>query len=212
MNRLKEFAPVTLSLPQPERGPRTTDSLDAHVLAIIGPTAALEPAVPLDSLRLPGRVDDALLYFRHGHRLVGLKGFLMPRQDTGDLRFTVTDGVELPRRAATRITVSLPVRLRHPDAGDHRSGTTIDLSADGVLAEIDLEAAPGDRLLVSIDTVPGSEAVEATAHVVRRQSSLIAMQFAPEERAARGQLAQHVVEHNRRALRASHAAAQPLNF
>ena len=212
MNRLHEFDPVTLSLPQPDRGARIVDSLDATVVAIIGPTVALEPAVPLDSLRLPGRVEDALLYFRHGHRLIGLKGFLVPRHDSGDLRFTVADGVALPRRSATRVTVSLPVRLRHPDAADHRSGTTIDLSADGVLVESDLPAEAGDRLLASIVTGPDTHAVEAAVHVIRRRSTLIAMQFAPEERAARTQLAQYTVDHNRRALRASESAAEPLNF
>ncbi|WP_157592569.1 PilZ domain-containing protein [Solirubrobacter soli] len=212
MRRLSEFDVVTLNVPFEALHARTIDVFDARVLAVVGPTAALEPIGGVDVYRLPERVSGALLSFRNGRTLVGLKGRLTARRDSGDVRFTVGDGVQLDRRAATRVPASFAVHLHRLGTLETRPGRSIDLSADGLLVQTTLKVIHGDALQVSIWLEPDAPPVEATAHVTRIEGDLIALQFAVAEVGARSRLARLVVEHNRAELRSRAAAYAAVEF
>ena len=118
-------------------------------------------------------------------RCVGLKGTLVFRRESAELRFTVGDGVQLNRRSATRVKLALPLRLHRLGTPHARPGQTVDVRADGILAETSLQAAVGDRIQVEIELGLDAPPASATARVVRQASGLLAMQFAPEEAGVR---------------------------
>lgn len=191
MQRLRAFDTVTLNVPYDSRSTGALAAIDARVLAVVGATATLEPTGSIDALRLPEFAPDTLLSFHSRGALVALKGFLQ-HAPTGDLVFTVSDGVQLDRRTATRIEVELPVRL------EGAGGTTVNLSADGVLVETDVALELGARVQVAVELDPGAEPVTATAEVARRDGDLVGLRFLSGDH--RSKFARLVVESNRAAL------------
>ncbi|MDA0181609.1 PilZ domain-containing protein [Solirubrobacter phytolaccae] len=212
MNRLSEFDFVTVNVPFEAREARTLDVFDAQVVAIVGATAALEFVDLADQARLPAVVRGSLVTYPTDSGLMALKGTLVHRRDTGDVRFTVADGIGLNRRSATRIKADYRMRIGHMNSTEVVTGRSVDVSADGVLATTPLRANVGDDLHVSIDVDPDAPPVKAVARVVRVTPGELAMQFDLDERTARAQLGRIVVDHNREFLRRRREALQLVEF
>ena len=207
MRRLREHDLVVVSLPSDVLA--RTGSFDCHVLAVVGSTAALEPRRKADVLWLPPQVDGALMSFRAGPALVGLKGVLSTKEAIGDLRFRVTDGVHMPRLEATRLRLCAPITLRL-GGGPQSEGVTIELGADGILAESRLDASVGDQVELRL-SLPGSDApVETTARVVRRDGGLVGVQLT--DRGTRTTLGTFVLEYNRAQLHRARGDLAELDF
>jgi len=199
LQRLTEFAVVEVNIAFAARSVRTVNNLQAIVLAIEGSTAALEPMDRRDTVELPARSVDTVVTFDHRGAVVGLKGILTKRGDGTDLRFSVADGVVLPRRGATRVTVAVPMAVRGAH-GDEQPATSVNVSANGLLMESAQTCAPGDQ--VEVRLWPDSpEGVRARARVIRADGGLVAVELAQEELEARSQLAGFVVEFNRQTVR-----------
>jgi hypothetical protein len=198
MNRLSEYEDVEITLP-PDVVFRDA-CFKCSVIAVTGATAALEPANRAEVMWLAPRIDGAFMTFHHHDALVALKGTLTHIGSIADLRFKVSDGVQLPRRKASRARVCLPVALRRSGSPEVVQGLTVDLSGDGVLVETMLHVATGDAVALTL-SLPGSdEAVEAVTTVVRTAPGVIAVQLSHASRDARARLAEFVVERNRAAL------------
>ncbi len=211
MDRLSEFGVVTINIAFSARLARSVDVLQATVLAIVGRTAALEPFDPRDTADLPDCAVGTVMSFKHKGAVIGLKGDLTKRADGSDLRFSVADGVQLPRRGATRVTVGVPMLVRLLRGGEEESAASVNLSANGVLMETALNASPADA--VEIRIWPGlAEEVAARGRVVRAGQGLMAVEIAPDERDARSRLATFVVEFNRQKLRRLRIQRQELDF
>jgi hypothetical protein len=199
MRRLTEFSVVTVN--PPWRGALRSDSFECYVLAVVDDTAAIMPVDIASTLWLPDQMDRALLSFRHEGRLVGLCGTLLVR-DVGDLRYTVSDGIQAPGRRATRIDVRAPVTLRRAGSTEAVEGQTVNVSANGLLVESELNLVAGDPVEVVVTLEGVDEPVEAMATVARiTADGRAGIEIDPDSQAARARLALFVVEHNRAVLR-----------
>jgi hypothetical protein len=212
MNRLSEFDIVTVNVPFEAREARTLDVFDAQVIAIVGPTAAIEPVDLGDLSRLPPVVRGSLVTYPTDSGLMALKGTLVHRRETGDVRFTVADGIGLNRRSATRIKAEFKMRIGHMNSPEVVNGVSVDVSSDGVLAMCPLRANVGDAVHLSIDVHPDEPPVRAVAAVVRVSDGQLAMQLDLEERSARSRLGRIVVDFNREILRRQRAAYELVEF
>ncbi len=211
MNRLSEYDIVAVALP--EDGFIRDATFKCRVIAMAGTTVALEPLDKAQVTWLPERVPGAFMVFRHERSLVALKGVLVQPETVGDLRFKVTDGVQIQRRAASRIKIVLPVALRPAGTEiEEVQGLTANLSADGMLVECALDARPGAEVELTM-SLPGSdEPVEAVATVARAHEGLLALEFSGASRTARERLARLVVERNRATLHREQLVADGLDF
>jgi hypothetical protein len=211
MRRLSEFSVVTVN--PPWRGALRSDSFQCHVLAVIDDTAALQPVDIASTLWLPERMDRALLSFRHGGALVGLCGTLSLRERVGDLRFTVTDGIQAPGRRATRINISAPVTLRRAGGAETVEGSTVNLSANGILVESELHLVAGDAVEFELTLEGVAEPFEAAATVARvTDDGGAGLEIYPSHQAVRSRLGSFVVEHNRAVLRRGPRSGAALHF
>jgi hypothetical protein len=200
MKRLRDFDVAVVTLP-PAFANLRRGCFDCRVVGIVGNTIALEPRHPEEVAWLPEQVDDTFVTFRYERSLVGLRGRLTAKGAVGDIRFTVTDGVHTGRRRASRVKINAPITLSRRDGTAECHGITVDLSADGILAEGDLAVVRGDVVNFEL-SLPGSdEPVRADASVVRQGSGLVAVQIDPECREARSRLGAFVLEYNRALLR-----------
>jgi PilZ domain len=198
MRRLAEFSVVTVN--PPWRGALRSDSFECYVLAVVDETAAIQPVDVSSTLWLPEQMDRALLSFRHKGALVGLCGTLTVL-DIGDLRYTVSDGIQAPGRRATRIDVCAPVMLRRAGSADVVAGQAVNISANGILVESELDLVAGDAVEVVLTLGGVAEPIEAMARVARITGDGCAgIELDPQNRAARSRLATFVVEHNRAVL------------
>lgn len=210
MRRLREFDVVSISLPT-DVASRST-FFRCHLLAVISGTAALEAVQHTDALGLPERVDGAMLTFRHARNLVGLRGMLWSKEPLGDLRFSVGDGVQQTGRLSTRIELRTRISFQGAAGAGHVEGTTVNISADGILAETTLEAPVGEAVEVSL-WLPGTDApLTASATIVRRGDGLLAVNLGADAVAARTQLARFVLEHNRSLVRRAGGGAARFDF
>jgi hypothetical protein len=212
MNRLSEFDIVTVNVPFEARETRTLDVFDAQVIAIVGPTAALQPLDLSDLPRLPAVVRGSLVTYPTDGGLMALKGTLIHRRETGEVRFSVGDGIGLNRRSATRIKAEFRMRIGHMNSPEVMTGLSVDVSSDGVLARTPLRAQVGDDLHVSIDIDADAPPIRAVARVVRVGDGELAMQFGLDERTARSQLGRIIVEHNRELLRRQREVLELVEF
>jgi hypothetical protein len=170
MDRLAEFAFVAVT---PHDPAVRSQPFAARVLAVNGRTAALEPLDSATAKWLPDDPTDVMISFEHRHGIVGLKGTLL-RRSSGYLCFAVTDGIVIDRRRATRAPIQLPVTLGLPASEQPARGTTVNISATGMLVATELIAPVGERVRVAI-TIGDEGALTAHAHVTRRQSGLVAL-------------------------------------
>ena len=185
--RLYENTRVTVNLPPRDARARLRD-FDAIVVALLDSAAVLQP-VDIDFDLIPGQTDEVYLSFVSGRGLVALKGALT--RDDGGVRFTVRDGVRVRRQRATRVDVELPVALRLGD--DHATGTTANLSCDGVLVRTDLRVELEERLEVALTLPRAAQPLKLRARVVRHGDGMVALQFVESAPAARSVLAELVV-------------------
>jgi hypothetical protein len=186
----------------PWRGTLRSDSFECHVLAVVGNTLALEPLDRAATLWLPERLEDALLTIREDNSLVGLSGTLWLKEGVGDLRFTMTDGIQDNTQSATRVALCAPIAIRAAGAETPVESLTVDVGAFGMLVESQLEATPGERVSFSL-ALPGTdEPVKGEAVVTGvTEAGGIELAISRRERDLRSRLARFVVAHNRGLLR-----------
>jgi hypothetical protein len=195
MDRLTEFAVVAVT---PDDPALRSQPFAARVLAVNGRTAALEPLESATTKWLPDEPTDVMMAFDHRHGMVGLKGTLI-RQPSGYLCFAVSDGIVIDRRRATRAAVQLPVTLRRHADGQEARGTTVNISATGMLVATELAACVDERVRVTIE-LGDDAALAAHAHVARRQDGLVALHLDGNAREAQAALGAIVIERSRAAL------------
>lgn len=203
VDRLRNHETVVITLPQGQYLSPT--SFTARMLAHEERTIALEIENPLDAVRVPGRVPNAFLTFRHGDALVGFRGTLFAAQPAGDFRFVVADQAAQQGRA-TRITCAARVALRPisqgADGGEQVEGTTVNIAPGGLLID-----APKAR-------VENGEAIEfqlwhpdrddtvlsGKATVVRHGGGMLAIALSPDSHEAHAGLGALVVDRSRAEL------------
>lgn len=209
VRRLREYDVVTITLPADD-AKLHNGCFECDVVAIVGSTVALEARDRTEVVWLPPRVDGAFMSFRHGRELVGLKGVLLTKEDVGDLRFIVSDGVQRHGRPSSRLAICAPITLSL--GGVECGGVTVNLGADGILAEAELPAAGiGDDVDLVL-SLPGVDAaVAGTAKVVRHADGLLALELPRGER-ARGTLGRFVLEANRARLRRTRVGVVEAEF
>ena len=102
VDRLRDHDTVAIALP---RGHYLVPmSFTARILAVEGMTVALEVDNKAETARLPERVANAFMTFRHGDALVGFRGTLHAARPVGDFRFVVADRAA-SRTRSTRINL-----------------------------------------------------------------------------------------------------------
>jgi hypothetical protein len=183
--RLRERQTVTISLPSSGAPFRLRD-FEATLVALLEHTVLLRP-IDVDAGRIPSHTEDVFLSFVRQRRLVGLKGVLSRRD--ADVRFRVQDGVRVPQARPTRVDLQAPVSLRRAD-GESCPGSTVNMSADGLLVRSSLTVTAEEPLELSL-TLPGHEhALGLHARVVRNGAGMIAMELSgpPHARAAISEL------------------------
>jgi hypothetical protein len=161
--RLRNDLPVTINLP--EMRSRIRD-FEATVVATVPSAVVLEP-VGIDPEALAGHTDDVFLSVVAGSGLVALKGALS--RDGGQLRFQVQDNVRVRTRRATRVDAELPVTVAGVD------GTTVNVSAAGLLARVD--AAVSLDAVIDVTVTLPARPVELRARVVRLGSGMVALRL-----------------------------------
>lgn len=199
MKRLREYDLVTITLPVDAK--LRTGCFECDVVAIVGSTVALEARDRSEVVWLPERVNGAFMSFRHGRELVGLKGILTTKEDVGDLRFIVSDGVQRRGRGSSRLEICAPITLSLPASGVQCGGVTVNVGADGILAEAELPASVGDDVWLVLSLPGVDEAVEGTAKVAGHGDGRVALELARGERTVRSALGRFVLEANRARLR-----------
>jgi len=196
MRRLREQAVVTLS-PSEERG----RPVRCWVVAVGHAGAALLP-MPGELVDERGSEGDWFLVFHSGASLIALRGRIDCRE-ARDLRFRPTDGVQVSRRGAARLTAEQPITL----AG--RETTTVNLSSDGVLVEepggIDL----GETVPFSLELVAGEPPVEGLASAVRRDGRRLGFTLDDLSAAQRERIDEHVIAVQRGRLLEQAARPRP---
>jgi PilZ domain len=187
--RLREHQTVTISLPSSGAPFRLRD-FEATVVALLEYTGALRP-IDVDAGLIPSRTEDVFLSFVRERRLVGLKGVLT--RNGADVRFRVQDGVRVPQPRQTRVDLRTPVSLRRAD-GESGGGSTVNISADGLLVRAPLAVTVGEPLDLSL-TLPGhNHALGLHARVVRHGAGMIAIELAGGPPHARAAISELVVE------------------
>jgi hypothetical protein len=213
MDRLNENDTVTVTLPLSSQG-RARRFLDCYVLAVAGRTAALEAVDKSETLRLPDRLENVLMTFRHGNALIGLKGTLVATDVFGEYRFCAHPREGGRRTRATRATVALPARLRVAGSESFEEGMTVNVSITGVLIESELEASPGEQLEIELHAGQHDEALLLRGLVVRTGGGAVAVEFGAFANATHGQIVKLVIDERRasRMRRSAVVAAERPDF
>ena len=125
-----------------------------------------------------------------------LKGTLRRGTSPDDLRFSVSDGVQVAaRRRNSRLRVNLPVTLRTREGSELRSRTA-DVSATGVGVYATDVAGPGEPVRADL-VLPSGDVVVGTGRVVRCTQGVTAVRFHAFAGDGRRQLAEFVLERQR---------------
>lgn len=179
-------------------------SFTARILAVEGMTVALEVENKAETARLPDRVPNAFLTFRHSDSLVGFRGTLHAARPVGDFRFVVADRAAT-RSRSTRINCMTRVmvrRLSGDEAGDEVQGTTVNIAPSGLLIEAaGTDAVTGDLVEFHL-THPDNQdkIVSGEATVVRHGEGLVAVAVTDDSTEARAALGALVVARSRAVL------------
>ncbi len=141
---------------------------------------------------MPPFSDDAQMTFEYGPSLVMLNGTLQRGSSDDQLRFSVSDGVQVPpRRRDSRRRVRLPVTVRLP-SGEELSSWSTDVSARGLGVQGKDIAAPGEHIDVRI-SLPDGTVVAATAVVVRTMGEATALLIETFQEGSRDLLSRFVL-------------------
>jgi PAS domain S-box-containing protein len=195
MDRLAEFAVVAVT---PEDSALRSQPFAARVLAVSGRVAALEPVDGAATKWLPDDPTGVMMTFDHRRGLVALKGTLL-RRPSGYLCFAVSDGIVIDRRRATRAAFQLAVTLC---TSEHEApGTTVNISATGMLVDTELAVGVGEKVGVAID-LGDDGAFAGPAHVTRRHGGLVGLHLGHNARAMQEALGAIVIERSRTVLQA----------
>lgn len=194
MDRLHDHDSVVVTLP---RGHYLVPvSFTARILAVEAMTVALEVERKAETSRLPDRIPDAFMTFRHGDALVGFRGTLHAARPVGDFRFVVADRAA-SRTRSTRINCMTRCTIRRlppgGDPGPEAQGITVNIAPGGMLIEAaGADAVTGDLVEFRL-THPDDHdrLITGEANVVRHGDGLVAVAVSdssPEARGARGAL------------------------
>jgi len=186
MQRLREGQFVTLTPPDHI----WLGEFHCVVAAVEGNQAVLLARSRVD--RAPSA--DCMLGFEHVSHPVALKGLVAMGELPDELRFKVSDGVQLPpRRAASRLVTELP--MRYTVGGQAEEETRLrDISSGGVRFEPTFDLGPGDLVTVTIGLPDGRPAIEAGAAFVRAAGDDVAAQFVSITHSDRTRIVQFVRE------------------
>jgi PilZ domain-containing protein len=202
VHRLHDHDNVVVTLP---RGHYLVPmSFTARILAVDGMTVALEIDQRAETARIPDRVPNGLLTFRHGDTLVGLRGTVHPAHPIGDVRFVVADRAA-NRSRSTRINCMTRVMIRRISgeaSGSEVQGVTVNVAPGGLLIEASgTDAVTGDVIEFRM-THPDErdKVISGEADVVRHGQGLVAVAVKEESTDARAALGALVVDRSRRAL------------
>jgi hypothetical protein len=202
VDRLRDHDTVAIALP---RGHYLVPmSFTARILAVEGMTVALEVENRAETARLPDRVANAFMTFRHGDALVGFRGTLHAARPVGDFRFVVADRAARLSRS-TRINCMTRILLRrllNDEPGEEVQGVTVNIAPGGLLIDApEAEAVTGDVVgfrLTHPDDHDRTIAGEAT--VVRHGDGLVAVAVSDASVEARAALGGLVVARSRAVL------------
>lgn len=193
VDRLRDHDSVVVTLPRGHYILPT--SFAARILAVEGMTVALEVEDKAETARLPDRVPNAFLTFRHADSLVGFRGTLHTARPVGDFRFVVADQAA-SRTRSTRINCMSRVtvrRLSGEDPGEEVHGVSVNIAPGGLLIEAPgVDAVTGDVVEFHLTHPDHNDRVIAgEATVVRHGDGLLAVavnEGSVEARAALGAL------------------------
>ena len=187
MRRLREQAVVTLS-PSEERG----RPVRCWVAAVGHAGAALLP-MPGETFDVRGVEGDWYLVFHAGPSLIALRGRVECRADR-DVRFRPTDGVQVSRRGAARLTAEQPITL------DGRETTTVNLSSDGVLVADPGGIELGATVPFALPLGDDAPAIEGSATAVRLDAGRLALTLDDLPGTVRERIDEHVIAVQRERL------------
>jgi hypothetical protein len=148
--------------------------VECRVVAINHDQAALAPL----GAGLPSFVAEATLTFRHDRGVAALRGVVRSAGESGDLRFTVSDGVQVKQaRKASRLPIELPVTFTRLDvSGPPVAACTTDVSATGLAARTQGLGDRGERVRVRLE-LPVGDPLEVDGLVARRTPWITAVRF-----------------------------------
>jgi len=174
MQRLREGQQVTLT-------PANADGYAGQRAAPVGCVLAMiegpEAILVAGGHREPFPTDHCMLSFHHACQLVALKGRLKPGCPADEPHFRVSDGVQLPRREASRLEIDLPLRVVDERAGEPLQVRLRDLSSGGLRFELAGTLGLNERVTVSLTLPDGAAAIEVSALVVRHADDGVAVRF-----------------------------------
>jgi hypothetical protein len=205
VDRLHDHDTVEVTLPRGQY--LVSMPLTARILAIEGMTVALEVETEFQATRLPDRVPNAFMTFRHFDSLVGFRGTLHTAQPPGDFRFVVADRAAT-RSRSTRINCMTRCAVRRISGagpGEEVAGVTVNVAPAGLLIEAaGTDAVTGDVVEFHM-THPDERdrVITGEAAVVRHGEGLIAVAVSDDSFAAKAALAALVVARSRAALHRS---------
>jgi hypothetical protein len=202
VDRLRDHDTVAIALP---RGHYLVPmSFTARILAVEGMTVALEVENKADTARLPERVANAFMTFRHGDALVGFRGTLHAARPIGDFRFVVADRAARLSRS-TRINCMTRVMMRRlsgDELGEEVQGLTVNIAPGGLLIDAAAaDAVTGDVIEFRL-THPDDHdrTIVGEATVVRHGDGLVAVAVGDASTEARAALGALVVARSRAVL------------
>jgi hypothetical protein len=187
MRRLRERQLVTLTRTEGEsRGRRCC------VLGVGRSAVALYP-IDHDPRDARNPAGEHYLGFDFAGGAVALRGMVEAKAPS-DLRFEPSDGVQLPRRAATRLIARTAFELVRAGGSDDTAVTTtsIDFSSDGALLEDPGLVEPGEQVSFAFAPDAG-DAIRGNAEVVRRAEGRLALAFRPLDEASRRRIVDYVI-------------------
>ena len=163
MHRLTEHQLVTIC-PPPDLA-RVT-AFQCYVVAIDGQVISLHPARAIDVAWMPNKLDEVMLTFQQRGQMIALSGTLRYQAVSEDLRFRVTDKVQLPPRRSSPLQLCAPVTLTPVDANGMPTGPEValqtqELAPDGVLLEPARDELPAGLLDVAVTLPKDAEPVRA---------------------------------------------------
>lgn len=192
MQRLREGQFITLTPPDHI----WMGEFHCVVAAVEGNQAVLLARSGVD--RAPST--DCMLGFEHITHAVALKGLVAMGELPDELRFKVSDGIQLPpRRTGSRLATELP--MRYALGGQVDETRLRDISSGGLRFEPTFDLGPGDLVTVTIGLPDGRPAIEAGAAFVRSAGDDVATQFVAITHTDRARIVQFVRERKLAAAR-----------
>jgi hypothetical protein len=155
---MRELQIVTITPPGPAQ------AVPCRVVMIEGAQALLlsRDAISAALMR------DCMLTFDYEGRPVALMGHVRRCADEHEVQFVVSDGVQIPRRGASRLEVSLVAEVaRHDTPDDRWEATTVDVSSKGLLLEPANDLRIGESVDLALSLPKADTALSLSARVVR---------------------------------------------